>query len=259
MTASGMGSILTLASAPTQAPDSLVTNPLVWLGFFLAVVFLFVFIVAVIRSLYKRCPSNRILVIYGKVGAGKAARCKHGGGALIIPLIQSYAYLTLEPLVIVLTHCHIDHIAGLFQARSAFPEVPIWVHSAEEAWLSDPMLNLSALSGMPVTGPDPSRLLRDNETLDLLDEPWEVRHTPGHSPGSVSLVHHASNQVLAGDALFTGSIGRTDFPGCDFDTLANSIRTRLYDLPDETTVYPGHGPSTTIGREKRTNPFVRPQ
>ncbi len=175
------------------------------------------------------------------------------------PLLDYLESESLEPLVIVLTHCHIDHIAGLFQARSAFPEVPIWVHSAEEAWLSDPMLNLSALSGMPVTGPDPSRLLRDNETLDLLDEPWEVRHTPGHSPGSVSLVHHASNQVLAGDALFNGSIGRTDFPGCDFDTLANSIRTRLYDLPDETTVYPGHGPSTTIGREKRTNPFVRPQ
>lgn len=172
------------------------------------------------------------------------------------PLLEYLQREQLEPIVIVLTHCHVDHIAGLFAARSLYPEVPIWVHSAEQAWLSDPMLNLSAMSGMPVTGPAPARLLEDNETLELLGQPWEVRHTPGHSPGSVSLVHHASNQVIAGDALFNGSIGRTDFPGCDFATLAGSIRTRLYDLPDETTVYPGHGPSTTIGHEKRTNPFV---
>ncbi len=175
------------------------------------------------------------------------------------PLLDHLESESLEPLVIVLTHCHIDHIAGLFQARSVFPDVPIWVHAAEEAWLSDPMLNLSAMSGIPVTGPEPSRLLKDNEILDLLGQSWEVRHTPGHSPGSVSLVHHASNQVLAGDALFNGSIGRTDFPGCDLHTLANSIRTRLYDLPDETRVYPGHGPPTTIGHEKKTNPFVRPE
>ncbi len=172
------------------------------------------------------------------------------------PLLDHLEQAALEPIVIVLTHCHVDHIAGLFEARARFPSVPIWVHEAEEAWLSDPMLNLSAAAGFPVTGPAPERLLHDDDTLDLLGETWEVRHTPGHSPGSVSLVHHASRQVLAGDALFNGSIGRTDFPGCDFETLAHSIRSRLYDLPDQTTVYPGHGPSTTIGHEKRTNPFV---
>ena len=175
------------------------------------------------------------------------------------PLLEYLERERLEPAAIVLTHCHVDHIAGLFDARTRYPDVPIWVHRAEEAWLSDPMLNLSAAAGIPVTAPTPSRLLEDNETLELLGQPWEVRHTPGHSPGSISLIHHPSNQALVGDALFNGSIGRTDFPGCDFATLARSIRTRLYDLPDQTAVLPGHGPGTTIGHEKRTNPFVPAQ
>lgn len=175
------------------------------------------------------------------------------------PLLEHLEGHGLEPEAVVLTHAHLDHIAGLFAFRSRYPETPIWIHRAEERWLTDPMLNLSALAGMPVTGPEPDRLLDAGETLTLCGQAWRVLHTPGHSPGGITLVHDESRQAIVGDALFAGSIGRTDFPGCDFQTLADSIRTRLYTLPDDTTAYPGHGPTTTIGDERRHNPFVRPE
>ena len=163
----------------------------------------------------------------------------------------------LRPEAVVLTHAHADHIAGLFEIRRAFPKVPIWIHEAEREWLTDPIKNLSGLVGMPVEGPTPDRLLQDGEELTLCGERWRVLHTPGHSPGGISLVHSASGQALVGDTLFAGSVGRSDFPGSDPEVLTASIRGRLYQLPDETKVYPGHGPPTTIGREKRTNPYVR--
>ncbi len=173
-------------------------------------------------------------------------------------MIQRLRELGLVPEAIVLTHCHADHIAGLFDFRQAFPGVPIWVHADEEHWLNDPELNLSAAMGTPVTGPTPDRLLNDADVVELCGQTWRVLHTPGHSPGGITLVHEPSSTAIVGDALFAGSIGRTDFPNADFETLAASIRARLYTLPDETRVLPGHGPETTIGREKRSNPFVRP-
>ncbi|GJM19917.1 MAG: hypothetical protein DHS20C14_21300 [Phycisphaeraceae bacterium] len=163
----------------------------------------------------------------------------------------------LEPEVIVLTHAHLDHIAGLFEARTRLGSVPIWIHRAEEAWLGNPLLNLSALTGRPVTGPEPDRLLDDGDELTLCGQAWRVAHTPGHSPGGISLIHEPSRQAIVGDALFAGSIGRTDFPGSSLETLITAIRERLYTLPDDTAVYPGHGPDTTIGTEKLHNEFVR--
>lgn len=173
-------------------------------------------------------------------------------------LIEHVRAEGLTPSVVVLTHCHADHIAGLFEFRKAFPDTPIWVHSAERRWLSEPELNLSAAMGVPITAPTPDRLLEGGESLELGALTWRVLHTPGHSPGGITLVNDRIGVAFVGDTLFAGSIGRHDFPNADFETLANSIRTKLYQLPDDTRVLPGHGPDTTIAREKRSNPFVRP-
>lgn len=172
-------------------------------------------------------------------------------------LIEYLRDQKLKPEAVVLTHAHADHIGGLFEFISAFPGTPVFIHTDEKDWLSDPVLNLSGLVGLPVTGPEPSRLLLHGETLTLGGEPWRVLHTPGHSPGGICLVHDRSKQSIVGDTLFAGSVGRTDFPGSSPRTLEVSIRQHLYTLPDDTVVYPGHGPATSIGREKRFNPYVR--
>lgn len=172
-------------------------------------------------------------------------------------LVDSVRRHKLIPEAIVLTHAHVDHIAGAAELRRVFPGVPVWIHGAEEAWLGDPMLNLSGAFGMPVTAPGPDRLLTDGEELTLGPTRWRVLHTPGHSPGGITLWNEAAQVALVGDALFAGSIGRTDFPGSDHATLEKSIRERLYTLPKAARVLPGHGPETTIGRERVSNPYVR--
>lgn len=174
------------------------------------------------------------------------------------PVIKRLAELGLTPQAILLTHAHADHIAGISDVLRAFPKTPIWIHGAESAWLADPLLNLSALAGRPVTTPGPDRELADGDVLTLSGTRWTVLHTPGHSPGGVSFYHEGSGAAIVGDSLMAGSIGRTDFPGGDFGTLSRSIREKLYTLPPTTRVFPGHGPSTTIGEERATNPYVRP-
>jgi glyoxylase-like metal-dependent hydrolase (beta-lactamase superfamily II) len=128
--------------------------------------------------------------------------------------------------------------------------------------MGDPERNLSLFAGAMLSMPGPDGALADGEVLALGPSRWLVRHTPGHSPGGVSLIlldaiGAPAGQALVGDTLFAGSIGRSDFPGSDPDVLADSIRRVLYALPDATVIHPGHGPTSTIGREKRTNPFVR--
>lgn len=140
---------------------------------------------------------------------------------------------------------------------AAHPGLEVMIHEAEAGWLGAPVLNLSAAMGVGVTAPAANRLLRGGETLTLGSTAWRVVHTPGHSPGGIALIHDESRTAIVGDALFAGSVGRTDFPGSDPDVLARSIRERLYTLPDDTRVVSGHGPETTIGREKSSNPFVR--
>lgn len=172
------------------------------------------------------------------------------------PLLQLIETSGLTPEAIVLTHAHSDHIAGIRQVLEKHPNVPIWIAPEEENWLADPELNLSAFLGLGVTAPPASRLLKDGDELTLGETTWRVLHTPGHSPGGLTFVCDEHSVAIVGDALFAGSIGRTDFPGSSHAQLVESIRTKLYALPDDTRVLPGHGPETTIGREKRSNPFV---
>jgi glyoxylase-like metal-dependent hydrolase (beta-lactamase superfamily II) len=173
------------------------------------------------------------------------------------PLLRHLQHHHLAPEALILTHAHADHIAGIPDVKRAFPALPVWIHEAEADWLEDPERNLSAQFGVPISLPPPDRLLRAGDTLHLGALSWRVIHTPGHSPGGIALFHEPSATSLVGDTLFASSIGRTDLPGGDMDTLAHSIRTRLYTLPDATRVLPGHGPETTIAKEKRSNPYVR--
>jgi len=143
------------------------------------------------------------------------------------------------------------------EVLGAFPGTAVAIHPAEREWLKNPMLNLSAGAGLRVTAKGPDRCFEEGEQLTLGGSRWRVLHTPGHSPGGATLWNEADGVALVGDALFAGSVGRTDFPGSDPATLAESIRSKLYTLPDGTVIHPGHGPESTIGREKRSNPFVR--
>lgn len=164
----------------------------------------------------------------------------------------------LQPTMIVLTHGHIDHAGAVAELRRLL-DVPIALHP-DEMELYRQLAMQGRMFGLEVeSAPEPERLLRHGERLVVGDLELEVRHTPGHSPGSVCLVVHGADEplVIVGDVLFAGSIGRTDLWGGSFEQLERSIREQLYTLPDETRVIGGHGPATTIGREKGTNPFVR--
>lgn len=173
------------------------------------------------------------------------------------PMAARVEELKLRPTLLVLTHAHADHIAGVNEMLSRFDGCKLLIHEAEEQWLSDPARNLSQSFGLPITTRAADRLLRDGDVLELGRLRWQVLHTPGHSPGGITLYCDQAGTALVGDALFAGSIGRTDFPGSDFDTLAASIRSKLYTLPEQTRILPGHGPESTVGREKMSNPFVR--
>ena len=163
----------------------------------------------------------------------------------------------LQPIALLLTHAHSDHMASVDAARSRFGTLPVSLHRAETAFLAEPMLNLSAMLGRPVTAAPPDVLLDGGETLELEGTTWRVVHAPGHSPGSVLYIHDDSQQAIVGDTLFAGSIGRSDFPTSNVDDLRHTITRTMMDLPDAMTIYPGHGPETTIGTERQSNPFVR--
>ncbi|MDX2114296.1 MAG: MBL fold metallo-hydrolase [Planctomycetota bacterium] len=187
-----------------------------------------------------------------------------GGGCWIVDagfdpgeLIDWIRGADLRPQLVILTHAHIDHIAGLDEVRRAFAGVPVVIHAAEAGFLGDARLNLSAALGEPFETGGPDRTLAEGDELTLGDSRWRVLHTPGHSPGGVALVCEALGLALVGDTLFAGSIGRHDFPTSDGPLLVRSIREKLYALDERTRVLPGHGPETSIGREKRSNPFVR--
>lgn len=163
----------------------------------------------------------------------------------------------LDVAAVVLSHAHADHVMGLSDVMDAFPDTPLLIHEAEEDWPSDPALNLSAMFGTPYSGPSPTLLLKHGDEVSVGSETWAVRHTPGHSPGGCVFVAPGGKLAVVGDTLFSGSVGRTDFPGGDFDQLAESIRREVYSLDGSCLCLPGHGPTTTVGHERSHNPFVR--
>ncbi|HNZ49099.1 MAG TPA: MBL fold metallo-hydrolase [Candidatus Hydrogenedentes bacterium] len=183
---------------------------------------------------------------------------RHEGQALVIDpgegtpaLLKSLE--NYDVTLIVNTHCHCDHSGGnaaVIQQTGA----PLACHAADLPLLRS-ISEQGRMFGVPFpSSPDPDRLLNHGDILSLGDLEFEVRHTPGHSPGHVVLI--APGIALVGDVLFAGSIGRTDLPGGSMKELLHSIHTQLMTLPDETKVYSGHGPATTIGEERINNPFL---
>ena len=181
--------------------------------------------------------------------------CERTHGAAIIDpgadekaIERQIAVLGLEPKMIINTHGHVDHIG----ANSKLG-LPVYIHKADAGQLTDPVKNVSASIGMPLKSPPAAKLLQDGDRIDIGDIDIEVIHTPGHTPGSICLKFR--DIVFTGDTLFAEGVGRTDFPGGSEPELLKSIQEKLFVLPDSTKVYPGHGPATTIGHEKRKNPF----
>ena len=162
---------------------------------------------------------------------------------------------SLKPLMIINTHGHVDHVPGIQFLKDRY-SIKSGIHK-DDLLLLNNAVEQGLLFGFRIhKPPPPDFFIEHNQILSIADSKLEIRHTPGHSPGSVILYSMKDNFVITGDVLFEGSIGRTDLPGGNYHTLLNSIRMEILSLPDETVVYPGHGPSTTIGDERRKNPFL---
>ena len=170
--------------------------------------------------------------------------------------LQAFLKLhSLVPTLLVNTHAHIDHVLGNAYIMETYG-LPLHIHRDELSTYEDANKWTAMLGMPPLAVPEHLVYLQPGTCITMAGAEWQVLFTPGHSAASVSLFQPHTQWLLAGDVLFRESIGRTDLPGGNFDTLIDSIRTQLLVLPDDTTVYSGHGPATTIGHERRFNPFL---
>jgi len=204
-------------------------------------------------------PLGANCYLVGDEAAALAAVVDPGGdGERVLRELEDRRW---RAVALINTHGHVDHIGANRFLKEACG-CPLMIHEAEADALTDPVLNLSHFGLGAVDSPPADRLLRDGDRIPVGGLELEVIHTPGHSPGGISLLLGPSGPdeagaVLTGDTLFAGGVGRTDFPGGSMDELLTSIRTRLLPLPDRTRMLPGHGPPSTIGEERRSNPFLR--
>ncbi|RPD47220.1 MBL fold metallo-hydrolase [Hymenobacter sediminis] len=162
----------------------------------------------------------------------------------------------LQVKLLLNTHCHIDHVFGNQFVLDTY-QVPFLIHEADLATLRAVPAYAPSYGFPHYTPAEPTGFLTPGEPVRFGETELDVRFAPGHAPGHVIFYHAPTSTVIGGDVLFQGSIGRTDLPGGDYATLIDSIKRELLTLPDDTTVYPGHGPATTVGQERRSNPFLR--
>lgn len=211
--------------------------------------------------------------IVGPLDVGCYILTNEGNEAIIIDpggdtdkIIEFLRKRKLQPRYLINTHGHGDHIGGNKELKAHFPELKICVHKDDEEMLTNPFKNLSALGGFQskdyiLKSPPADIVLKEGDRISLGEIGLEVLHTPGHTQGGICLLSRSEDGkpdvLFSGDSLFQGSIGRTDFPGGNHDALIGSLKEKILTLKEDTLVYPGHGPATTIGYEKRNNPYLQ--
>lgn len=194
---------------------------------------------------------NCTLLVCGETGA--AAVCDCGDAE---PVLARIASMGVDVQQIIATHGHLDHVGGTYELQNAL-KVPFWFPQGD-AWLLAELSQQAIMYGLPpITPPLPDGDIPIGVNVSIGNCSLEVRHCPGHTPGHIVFYDSADKQMVVGDVLFNGSIGRTDFPRGSMDDLTKSIREQIYTLPPETVVHCGHGPTTTVGHEAVMNPFVR--
>ncbi|MDO5713194.1 MAG: MBL fold metallo-hydrolase [Tissierellia bacterium] len=171
-------------------------------------------------------------------------------GTKIFNALEEYQ---IEPESVILTHSHGDHVGALGEVLEKY-NIPVYIHKDEEPFLKNARLNLTGAMGVNLEVPSKLKLLEDNDEIEFHGHTIKVIHTPGHTPGGISL--YVDQLLFSGDTLFYGSIGRTDFPGGDYNQIIESI-VKLVKLPDDVIVLSGHGPETNVKFERENNPFLR--